>query len=71
MNLIKWFLKVLRRGLTLGAIVAIAIIDLIILAAKDISMSDKLLIMFGCDMLYIIIQILIYYIIFFVIMKGE
>lgn len=71
MNPIKWFLRVLRRGLTLGAGVAIVLIDLIILTVEDITMSDKLLIMFICDMLYILIQILIYYIVWFIIMKED
>lgn len=71
MNPIKWFLRVLRRGLTLGAIVAIVLIDFIIITVEDITMSDKLLIMFVCDMLYILIQIFIYYIVWFIIMKED
>lgn len=71
MNPIKWFLRVLRRGLTLGAVVAIVLIDLIILTVGDITVSDKLLIMFICDMLYILIQFLIYYIMWFIIMKED
>lgn len=71
MNPIKWFLRVLRRGLTLGAIVAIVLIDFLIMTVEDITMSDKLLIMFVCDMLYILIQILIYYIVWFIIMKED
>ena len=71
MNPIKWFLRVLRRGLILGAVVAIVLIDLIILTVGDITVSDKLLIMFICDMLYILIQILIYYIVWFIIMKED
>lgn len=71
MNPIKWFLRVLRRGLILGAIIAIVLIDLLILTVEDITVSDKLLIMFICDMLYILIQILIYYIVWFIIMKED
>lgn len=71
MNPIKWFLKVLRKGLTLGAVVAIVLIDLLILTVEDITVSDKLLIMFICDMLYILIQFLIYYIMWFIIMKED
>ena len=71
MNPIKWFLRVLRRGLILGAVVAIVLIDLLILTVEDITMSDKLLIMFVCDMLYILIQIFIYYIVWFIIMKED
>lgn len=71
MNPIKWFLRVLRRGLILGAIIAIVLIDLLILTVEDITMSDKLLIMFVCDMLYILIQIFIYYIVWFIIMKED
>lgn len=71
MNPIKWFLRVLRRGLTLGAIVAIVLIDFLIMTVEDITMSDKLLIMYVCDMLYILIQIFIYYIVWFIIMKGD
>lgn len=71
MNPIKWFLRVLRRGLTLGAVVAIVLIDFLIMTVEDITMSDKLLIMFICDMLYILIQILIYYIVWFIIMKED
>lgn len=71
MNPIKWFLRVLRRGLTLGAIVAIVLIDFLIITVEDITMSDKLLIMFVCDMLYILMQIFIYYIVWFIIMKED
>lgn len=71
MNPIKWFLRVLRRGLTLGTIVAIVLIDFLIMTVEDITMSDKLLIMFVCDMLYILIQIFIYYIVWFIIMKED
>lgn len=71
MNPIKWFLRVLRRGLMLGAVVAIVLIDLLILTVGDITVSDKLLIMFICDMLYILIQFLIYYIMWFIIMKED
>lgn len=71
MNPIKWFLRVLRRGLMLGAVVAIVLIDLLILTVEDITVSDKLLIMFICDMLYILIQFLIYYIMWFIIMKED
>ena len=71
MNPIKWFLRVLRRGLILGAIIAIVLIDLLILTVENITMSDKLLIMFVCDMLYILIQIFIYYIVWFIIMKEN
>ena len=71
MNPIKWFLRVLRRGLILGAVVAIVLIDLLILTVEDITVSDKLLIMFVCDMLYILIQFLIYYIMWFIIMKED
>ena len=71
MNPIKWFLRVLRRGLILGAVVAIVLIDFIIMTVEDITVSDKLLIMFVCDMLYILIQIFIYYIVWFIIMKEE
>lgn len=71
MNPIKWFLRVLRRGLILGAVVAIVLIDLLILTVEDITVSDKLLIMFVCDMLYILIQIFIYYIVWFIIMKED
>lgn len=71
MNPIKWFLRVLRRSLTLGAVVAIVLIDFLIITVEDITVSDKLLIMFICDMLYILIQILIYYIVWFIIMKED
>lgn len=71
MNPIKWFLRVLRKGLTLGAVVAIVLMDLLILTVEDITVSDKLLIMFICDMLYILIQFLIYYIMWFIIMKED
>lgn len=71
MNPIKWFLRVLRRGLILGAVVAIVLIDFIIMTVEDITVSDKLLIMFVCDMLYILIQIFIYYIVWFIIMKED
>ena len=71
MNPIKWFLRVLRRGLTLGAIIAIVLIDFLIITVEDITMSNKLLIMFVCDMLYILIQIFIYYIVWFIIMKED
>ena len=71
MNPIKWFLRVLRRGLILGAIIAIVLIDFLIMTVEDITVSDKLLIMFVCDMLYILIQILIYYIVWFIIMKEN
>lgn len=71
MNPIKWFLRILRRGLTLGAVVAIVLIDLLIMTVEDITVSDKLLIMFVCDMLYILIQIFIYYIVWFIIMKED
>ena len=71
MNPIKWFLRVLRRGLILGAIIAIVLIDLLILTVGDITVSDKLLIMFICDMVYILIQFLIYYIMWFIIMKED
>ena len=71
MNPIKWFLRVLRKGLTLGAVVAIVFMDLLILTVEDITVSDKLLIMFICDMLYILIQFLIYYIMWFIIMKED
>ena len=70
MNPIKWFLRVLRRGLILGAVVAIVLIDFLIMTAEDIT-SDKLLIIFVCDMLYILIQIFIYYIVRFIIMKED
>ena len=70
MNPIKWFLRVLRKGLTLGAVVAIVLIDFLIMTAEDIT-SDKLLIIFVCDMLYILIQIFIYYIVRFIIMKED
>ena len=71
MNPIKWFLRVLRRGLILGAVVAIVLIDFIIMTVEDITVSNKLLIMFVCDMLYILIQIFIYYIVWFIIMKED
>ena len=64
-------LRVLRRGLTLGAVVAIVLIDFLIMTVENITVSDKLLIMFVCDMLYILIQILIYYIVWFIIMKED
>ena len=71
MNPIKWFLRVLRRGLILGTVVAIVLIDFLIMTVEDITVSDKLLIMFVCDMLYILIQIFIYYIVWFIIMKED
>lgn len=71
MNPIKWFLRVLRRGLILGAVVAIVLIDFLVMTVEDITVPDKLLIMFVCDMLYILIQIFIYYIVWFIIMKED
>lgn len=71
MNPIKRFLRVLRRGLILGAVVAIVLIDFLVMTVEDITVPDKLLIMFVCDMLYILIQIFIYYIVWFIIMKED
>jgi len=69
--ILKKFLKILRKGLTIGVIVAIVLIDLIISTVDGITITEKILTMFACDILYIFIQLMLYYIVYFILMKED
>lgn len=72
-NLIfRKFLNILRKALTIGTILAIVLIILILLSIDcNMTIVERILTMFLCSVVYILIQLLLYYIVYFIIMKED
>lgn len=72
-NLIfKKFLNILRKALTIGTILAIILINLIVLSLdNNMTIIERILAIFLCSAIYILIQLLLYYIVYFILMKED
>lgn len=68
----KEFLNILKKALTIGTILAIVIINLLLLSIDcNMTIAERVSIMFICSIIYVLIQLLLYYIVYFIIMKEE